>query len=150
MYEMSSVTCTTYTDTAGQERFRALTPMYYRGAQVVIVGFDVTDRNSFDTCDSWIKEVRERSQDSVIVAVGNKIDLVDSREVGTGGARDHFEAMNPSVPYFETSAKTGEGVNELFEAVTRMIIEGNLFVMNNENVDEGSMKRTGGEKCIIC
>ena len=115
------------------------------------MGFDVTNRDSLEVCDRWIKELRERSPDSMIVAVGNKIDLVDLRDVGTDEARDHFETMNPSVPYFETSAKTGEGVNELFEAVTRMIIEEKSAGMNNnENVDEGDKRTAGGEKCIIC
>ena len=139
-----------YTDTAGQERYHSLAPMYYRGAQAAIVGFDVTYLDSLEVCDNWIKELRESRPDCLVVAVGNKIDLVDSRIISTEQARDHFETMNPSVPYFETSAKTGEGVNELFEAVTRMIIEGNMFDMDNENVDEGDRKTGGGEKCIIC
>ena len=111
-----------YTDTARPERYHALAPMYYRNAQAVIVGFDVTKRCTFEGCDSWIQKLRTNVPDCVVVAVGNKIDLVDSREVSTKEARAHFETMNPPVPFFETSAKTGEGVNELFDSVTRMII----------------------------
>ena len=130
------------TDTAGQSRYRSLAPMYYRTAQVAIVGFDVTSRGTLDVCDSWIQEVRANNQDCVVVAVGNKIDLTDSRFICTEDARAHFETMN--VPYFETSAKTGDGVNELFDSVMRMIIERNaLSINNNENVDED-------KKCIIC
>ena len=129
--------------------------MYYRGAQVVIAGFDVTHRYTLDGCDRWIKELHEQKPDCLVVAVGNKIDLAYSREVSTEEACAHFEAMNPPVPYFETSAKTGEGVNELFEAVTRMAIEGKTFdatagMNNNENVDEDDKKGARGEKCIIC
>lgn len=114
------------------------------------MGFDVTRRETLHGCDRRIKELRKINPGCVIVAVGNKIDLADSREVSAEEARAHFETVHPSVPYFETSAKTGEGVNELFEAVTRMIIEGNMFDMDNENVDEGDRKTGGGEKCIIC
>lgn len=125
--------------------------MYYRNAQAVIVGFDVTERYTFEGCDSWIQELRANAPDCVVVAVGNKIDLVDSRDVSKEEAHAHFETMNPPVPYFETSAKTGEGVNELFDAVTRMIIERNAFtVNNNENIEESGMRTSKGEKCIIC
>ena len=119
------------------------------------MGFDVTQRYTFDTCDGWIEEVRANGDpDCVVVAVGNKIDLVESRKVSTEDARAHFETMNPPVPYFETSAKTGEGVNELFESVTRMIIERNCGLMLNDNDNEakkdGEGEITKDEKCIIC
>ena len=148
------------TDTAGQERFRKLAPLYYQGAQAAIVGFDVTSRETVNVCDHWIKELRTNEPDCVVVAVGNKIDLVEFRKVSTEDARAHFETMNPSVPYFETSAKTGDGVNELFESVTRMIIERNTLNMgNNENETKEDAKEvekdgegdtTKDGKCIIC
>ena len=136
------------TDTAGPERYHVLAPMYYRGAQAAFVGFDVTRRETMDTCDRWIEELRTNVPDCVVVAVGNKIDLVDKRVISTEEARALFEEMNPPVPYFETSAKTGEGVNELFDAVTRMLIG-----QNNENkevpdVGENQTPQDGG--CIVC
>ena len=61
--------------------------------------------------------------------------------------------MAPPVPYFETSAKTGEGVNELFDSVVRLVIERKAESMNNnnnnnENSDEGEDEKD--DKCIIC
>ena len=148
------------TDTEGQSRYRSLAPIHYRGAQAVIVYLDVTSRGTLDVCDSLIEEVRANNQDCVVVAVGNKVDLTDSRFICTEDARAHFETMNPSVPYFETSAKTGDGVNELFESVTRMIIERNTMKMgNNENETKEDAKEVEKEsegdttkdgKCIIC
>ena len=158
--ERIHVTTAMNTDIAGQERFWALVPMYYQGAQAAIVGFDVTDGCTVETCDHWIKELRTNRPDCVVVAVGNKIDLVESRKVSTEDARAHFETMNPSVPYFETSAKTGEGVNELFESLTRMIIERNTMKMGdneNETKEDAKEAKKDGEgettkdgKCIIC
>ncbi len=131
------------TDTAGQSRYRSLAPMHYRGAQAVIVYLDVTSRGTLDVCDSLIEEVRANNQDCVVVAVGNKIDLTDWRFISTEDARAHFETMNPSVPYFEASAKTGDGVNELFDSVTRMIIKRNGVLMMNNNDNEAKKDDEG-------
>ena len=107
-----------------------------------------------DGCDRWIEELRKTGDpDCVVVAVGNKIDLYDQRDISTEGAREHVESMEPPVPYFETSAKTGEGVNELFDSVVRLVIERKAESMNNnnnnnENSDEGEDEKD--DKCIIC
>lgn len=145
------------TDTAGVERVRDFNIMYTRGAQAIIVGFDVTSWGSMQKCDDWISKIKEQEGlDCVVVAVGNKIDLVDEREVSTKGARAHFEEMDPPIPYFETSAKTGEGVNELFESVARMVLsrfnestekkeQEPRFALRIEEAEE-----EGGGKCVIC
>ena len=122
--------------------------MWTRDAQAAIVGFDVTERHSLEVCDRWIEEMHAKYPECVVVAVGNKIDLLDRREVSTEEARAHFETMNPPVPYFETSAKTGEGVNELFDAVTRMIIGRNNENKEDPDVDEDQTSQNG--QCIIC
>lgn len=146
----------TRTDTAGQEAYRALMPIYYRRAQAAVVGFDVTQRSTLATCDYWITELRKKGEPArTIVAVGNKIDLADAREVSTEEARAHFAAMRPPVRYFETSAKTGEGVNELFEALAEVAVNGALSsASENENDNERFEKGEGGSggdgKCVIC
>ena len=128
-----------------------MAPMWYHDAQAAIVGFDVTNLYSLKVCDSWIQELRTNVPDCVVVTVGNKIDLVDERRISTEEARAHFETMNPPLPYFETSAKTGEGVNGLFDAVVRMVIERitkrNVDAVNNENMNKN--KEEDGQ-CIIC
>lgn len=145
------------TDTAGPERFRNFSSSYIRGAQAIIVGFDVTNQDTMNTCDFWISKIKEQEGlDCVVVAVGNKIDLVDEREVSTKGARAHFEEMDPPIPYFETSAKTGEGVNELFESVARMVLS--RFNENTEKKEQEprfdlkieEAEEEGGGKCVIC
>ena len=146
------------TDTAGQERFHSLGPMYYRGAHAAILGFDVTRREGVDNCDRWLSEIRgSRNKKCVLVAVGNKIDLVGQREVSTEEAREHFGAEG--VPYFETSAKTGEGVNELFEAVVKLVIDEHFQSLVSERNDNEAVEREKGsrgeprgkrdDKCII-
>ena len=107
-----------------------------------------------DGCDRWVEELHKIGDpDCVVVAVGNKIDLYGQRDISTEEAREHFESMKPPVPYFETSAKTGEGVNELFDSVVQMIVERHTEFMNNDNEntdeDEGRTKQKD-DKCIIC
>ena len=131
-------------------------PIYYRNAHAIVVGFDVTQRSTLETCDYWIKELRQKGEPQrAIIAVGNKIDLADRREVSTEEARAHFETMRPPIPYFETSAKTGEGVHELFETVMRMAleIEWDAPQPSNENTnvpapEEKQAGKDGG--CVIC
>jgi len=124
-------------DTAGQQRYRSLAPLYYRGAGIGIVGFDVTSESSLEECDYWIKALRDEKV-CVIVAVGNKIDAADRREVTPQQAREYFESMDPPIPYFEISAKTGQNVKELFDAATRLWLQKTaLSEMNgNENVKD--------------
>ena len=63
-------------DTAGQERFRALIPSYIRDASVVVIAYDVCDKQTFESLERWVNSVRDVQGDSVIIMlVGNKVDL---------------------------------------------------------------------------
>ncbi|KAH3767194.1 gtp-binding protein rab11 [Pelomyxa schiedti] len=110
-------------DTAGQERYRAMTPMYYRGSQAAIVTFDLTDADSYHAVQGWIKDLQQHiTGDIIIVIVGNKLDA-PSRIVTKAEAMQFVQTLPHVTPiqYFETSAKTGEGVNELFAALGDML-----------------------------
>ena len=100
-------------DTAGAERFRSLTPMYYKDAQAVILAFSLTRMDSFEALDSWITEVEEKSQESnyVKVIIGNKSDLMGQEVPYSKGSK---YAKECGAMYFETSAKNGTNVNEVF------------------------------------
>lgn len=67
-------------DTAGQEKYHSLAPMYYRGAAAAIVAYDITRRSSFETLKLWVNELRELGPEHIVIAVcGNKTDLEDKR-----------------------------------------------------------------------
>ncbi len=110
-------------DTAGQERFRTLTSAYYRGAQGIILTYDITSKRTFDHLTNWLKEIDQYStnQDLIIILVGNKLDLAElrmvSREQGLSFAREH------SMLFIEASAKTAEGVKQAFEELIQKILE---------------------------
>ena len=131
------------TDTAGQERFRTITASYYGGADICFAGFDVTWRESFNSCDRWINDARSNCPKCIVCAVGNKIDLADERQVTTEEAREHFAAMNPPVPYFEISATKNIGINELFESAVRKWLE---RPETNENREDPP----SGGSCVVC
>ena len=67
-------------DTAGQERFRAVTNAYYRGALGALIVFDLTSMKTFESVPQWLREVREGSEEDIIIMlVGNKLDLTEER-----------------------------------------------------------------------
>eukprot|EP01130_Rhizamoeba_saxonica_P007094 TRINITY_DN2847_c0_g1_i1.p1 TRINITY_DN2847_c0_g1~~TRINITY_DN2847_c0_g1_i1.p1 ORF type:complete len:206 (-),score=43.16 TRINITY_DN2847_c0_g1_i1:87-677(-) len=105
-------------DTAGQERFRTITSSYYRGAHALIIVFDVTNMDSFQNVDKWVKEVKRFTDESAVMLVGNKIDLKDSRVV-TKEEAESMAAEQYLCSYYETSCATGEGVEEAFAALAR-------------------------------
>ncbi|PHZ13229.1 ras-domain-containing protein, partial [Rhizopus microsporus ATCC 52813] len=102
-------------DTAGQvERFRAMAPMYYRGAQAALLVYDITSRESFEELHSWIEELkRNMTEDLVIVVVANKLDLaLYQREVSCEEAQKYItRVLGPDTLLYEVSAKEDNGNN---------------------------------------
>ena len=104
-------------DIPGNEQLRDSLRLYFFRTNVVVVCFDVTSSESYHKTDDWLEFVRANVHgEQVFLVAGTKIDLVDERKITTEEARKHFELMDPPIPYFELSAFTGQGVNELFEA----------------------------------
>ena len=101
-------------DTAGQERFRTLIPSYIRDSAVVIIVYDVTSRASFDAVEHWINEVhRERGEDVIVALVGNKNDMMESRQVSPVEGETKARSLSATI-FLETSAKSGSNVRNLF------------------------------------
>ena len=99
-------------DTAGQEKYRALTKSYFRNADGVILVFDLTDENSFNRINKWINDINENSENVEIILVGNKADLND-RQISKTKAENLANEKN--YKYIETSAKDGTNILLLFE-----------------------------------
>ena len=116
-------------DTAGKERFRNIARSYYRGANGFVIVYDVTDENSYNV-RQWLKEVKiNKGDDAVVVVVGTKVDLrgphSDKRLPST--EKLQRELKDEGVHgFFEASAKTGEGVDDVFRAVTELVVEKRL------------------------
>lgn len=109
-------------DTAGQERFRTITSSYYRGAQGIILVYDVANRESFDALPKWFAELETYVSSAVVkIIVGNKVDKEYSRQVPVSEGQAFATRMNAL--FVEASAKTAVGVQEAFRDVVERIID---------------------------
>ena len=109
-------------DTAGQDKFRAITRNYYKGARGIILIYDVTNIKSYENIKKWINEIKEEiSEEVTIVLIGNKIDNEGERKI----SKEQGEklANDYNVAFFETSAKTGQGINESVFYLVQKIVE---------------------------
>ncbi len=111
-------------DTSGQERFRAMTNLYYRDAQVAILTYDITSESSFTGIEFWIEELKYKveNENMLLFLAGNKCDVSDEeRKVPKSKGKKFAEDNN--MFFYETSAKTGAGVKELFGDVASKVYE---------------------------
>ncbi|XP_054160403.1 ras-related protein Rab-22A-like [Oppia nitens] len=108
-------------DTAGQEMYRALAPMYYRQARVCIVVYDVTQQSTFRSLQSWVRELQTHLTDGVVIAIAaNKTDLKDSRVVSEKDGREYAQSIG--AVFMETSAKSAQNVRQLFVAIAAKLL----------------------------
>lgn len=100
-------------DTAGQEKYHSLAPMYYRGAAAAIIVYDITRPNTFNTLKGWVEELRTKGPKDIAIAIaGNKADLAHQREVDKDMAIQYAEEIGAM--YLETSAKDDVNVQDIF------------------------------------
>jgi Ras-related protein Rab-1A len=103
-------------DTACQERFRAITNSYYRGANGFIVVYDINNRESFNNVEKWMGEIRRYADKYVsILLVGNVNDLESSKVISYDEGKELADRLG--VKFFETSAKTNYNVREAFMTI---------------------------------
>ncbi len=125
-------------DTAGQERFRSMAPMYYRGAKAAICVFDVTNEESFNRVTTWLRDLRAHADPNVVICLaGNKCDKAASFDL----AKCDSLAKTLGGSFFRTSALTGEGVQEIFETLSRNISE---VYRNNRPLSKEDGLKLGG------
>ena len=111
-------------DTSGQERFRAMTNLYYRDAQVAILTYDITNESSFASIDFWIQELKYKveNENMILCLVGNKCDVSPEERKITNFKGKNFAQENNMI-FYETSAKTGDGVKDLFVSIANKVYE---------------------------
>ena len=111
MYENKKIQLELW-DTAGQERFKGIAQNYFRAANGVILVFDITNKESFNKLKFWINEGKTNiGQDTELIIAENKVDLEESRAVTKEAIKEFGKKTNLDI--LPTSAKTGEGVNEI-------------------------------------
>ena len=113
-----------FIDTAGQEKFRAISVNYLKGTSGVILVYDITNKETFDLIQGWIEDINENNKADVgKVLLGNKLDLEDNRQVPKEDAEQLAKELG--CKFFEGSAKTGENIQEALDEVARISFEKN-------------------------
>ena len=144
-------------DTAGQEKFRALIPMYTRDANIILLVYDVTSKDSFLHLSDWLRDLTNVEKEEVIFAVvGNKTDLDDRREVNSNEGENY--AKEHDFIFKEVSAKTGDGINELFDVIlkemlkkkTKLLPHPQPKVINQQGFGGGIEPEVGKKDCCCC
>lgn len=137
-YKNSSVKVLIW-DTAGQEKFKNIAKQYYRGANGVLLVYDISSRKSFERVDFWLKELKEnnRIDELFICLVANKIDLQDTREITTEEG-EKFAKEN-KINFLEVSAKSGKNIKELFDKIINGSMQ-KVFAVNEKDENEDKVR----------
>ena len=138
-------------DTAGVERFRNITTQYYKGADGIVLVYDVTEESSYDKIRDWMEQILYNTQrdDIGLVLLGNKCDM-EPRTVTEEQGNKMAEELK--ISYFETSALNGQGIKEAFEQLTRDIMKKKgVGVGNNDGgVELKNSKKKKGKGSDCC
>ena len=111
-----------YIDTAGQEKFRAISVNYLKGANGAILVFDLTDKDTFDLIQRWVEDINEYNKSNTSkILFGNKSDLLNERQVYKEDAEKL--ANDLGCKYIEGSAKTGININEALDEIAKISYE---------------------------
>ena len=126
-------------DTAGQEKYKGIVKSFYNKANGIILTFDICNKDSFERLDYWVQELKENAylEDLYIVLVGNKKDK-EGRTVTYEEAKKYSDE-NQFGGYFEVSAKSGEGINELFTDIAKNSLQ-KIIAKNNENSENQNIR----------
>lgn len=122
-------------DTAGQEKYHTITTAYYRGSQGIMMVYDITNLQSFENINRWVKNINDYADDTAVkMIVANKIDMEFDEKRGRLISKNRGTelALNHDMDFIETSAKTGENIEQAFELLVRRI----LTQIENNKVDE--------------
>ena len=131
-------------DTAGQERFRGITKNFMKGADGIIYAYDITKKSSFESLKNWIFQSEEATEGFKKIIIGNKIDLDKERQITKESLNKFCQSRN--IKGLEVSAKNDVNVNECFETLAKLIIEGKSKEQLIERYSEA--RRSRGKSVI--
>ena len=134
-------------DTAGQEKYRSLGVAYYRGADACMLVFDLADKTTFKDLDKWVEAFfsqlpEDKAKNFPVILLGNKADKPD--RIISAEMAQKWCAERDAIPFYETSAKTNQGLEEAFEHIARMAMKraqgDDITLSGKGNASSPSMK----------
>ena len=109
-------------DTAGQERYKAITNAYYKGSKGAFVVYDITRKETFDSIDKWIADLKQSGDKKItILLIGNKADLDNHRKVTKEQGEE--KAKSFGVAFLETSALNGQNLDTAFDLMIKEVYD---------------------------
>ena len=142
-------------DTAGQERYRSITSAYYKGAHGALIVYDITRKDSFDSVEKWLSDLKNNGEEKmVIMAIGNKCDMVNERVIST--EEGEAKAQRNNIAFLETSALNATNVAKAFdELIQKLYVAFKKDFEDNDEDDLGENAntieiRTGNSKKEQC
>ncbi|KAI6241772.1 Ras-related protein Rab-21 [Aphelenchoides fujianensis] len=132
-------------DTAGQEKFHSLGPIYYRGSNGALLIYDLTDAHSFQRVRNWVTELKRMLGDSCsLFIVANKLDLERKRNVPRDEAESYARSVDAA--FAECSAKENVGVTKVFEDLTRIMLKNHAAQLDARLQRQPSLRRQGSRR----
>jgi Ras-related protein Rab-1A len=117
-------------DTAGQERFRSILSSYYKGANGILLLYDITNVNSFKNLSNWLIDIEKNSSKNVKkILIGNKCDLNELRKIPINKGKEFADTYN--MKFIETSAKNNVNINECFNILGKELLN-NIDLKSNK------------------
>ncbi len=139
-------------DTAGQERFKSISIQYVKNCLGILFVYSITDKESFQNLDNWIKDVNDKKiYDNIpFVLIGNKCDLEQDRKVSKEEGEKF--ALKYNMKFFETSAKDNININEAFNALINEIVDvyKDEFFEGEEKVDDKNKDKKNNKEGGCC
>ena len=131
-------------DTAGQERYRVVTKSYFNTSDGFIIVYDITNRESFNNINNWIEQIITLAgKDVRCIIFGNKNDLTNQRQVQKEEGKELAKKYNFN--FFETSAKSGNNIEEGFKNIT-IDVMGDIKIIHNKRSSSSILKRPKKKK----
>ena len=135
-------------DTAGQEKYRSLTRIFFQGAKLAILVYAITRKDSFENLKNvWLKELKDHADKNVVLGVaGNKSDLYEKEEVPEQEAREFAKSIGAI--FCLTSAQSNSGIEELFEEMGKKFLDPNSTIneSENQNLDQAHKQKKDEKK----
>ena len=118
-------------DTAGQEKYKAITAAYYKGSKGALVVYDITRKDTFANVERWVNDLKATGDPKItIILLGNKSDLDDKRQVSKEQGEE--KAKSFGCAFLETSAFSGDNIDKAFDIMVKEIYEKYSSDVNGE------------------